>query len=279
MQQQQRATRPQMAAALGLSQVSTNAAVAALEKEGILQPGSRSPSGGGRPVQEYHFNEHYAATALLTATREAHCTQLRCELLNLHGSLIEAKEARFAKLHAESLDEWLDAMARRHRLQRICLPPGLSDELLQHLRQRHSCPVQEYAEVEALAGKRDHTLTLILRRGESPQGAMRHHSTLAPCPLLHLLPLPADWATLDYADHTLVEEMLARLLQLLTCILAPAHIDLHADFWNDRLISRLRYNLLTKLRGIETPPHLHFASISPEKMLPQLRRAVAKWSN
>ena len=56
MQQQHQATRPQIAAAVGLSLVSTNAAVAALEKEGVLIAGESIPSGGGRPVRMYHFN-------------------------------------------------------------------------------------------------------------------------------------------------------------------------------------------------------------------------------
>ena len=80
MQQHRQATRPQIAAALGLSLVSTNAAVAALEKEGVLFPGELVPSGGGRPVREYHFNPGHAAVSLITATPEVHCTLLRCEL-------------------------------------------------------------------------------------------------------------------------------------------------------------------------------------------------------
>lgn len=275
MHQNQQATRPQIAAAVGLSLVSTNAAVAALEKEGVLTAGNLAPSGGGRPVRVYHFNAGHAVVALITATAEAHCTLLRCELLDLHGRQQEQKEARFAQLHAESLDEWLDAASRRHRLQRICLPPGLGGDILEHLRKRHTCPVQEYSAAESLVGEREDTLTVLLQIGRPPQGALRRHGKVTPCPLLEHLPLPAAWDSLDYADHTLVEEMLARLLQLLTCTLAPAHIDLHADYWNDRLITRLKFNLSTKLRGIDTLPTLHFATITPEKLALRLRQSAA----
>lgn len=275
MQQNQQATRPQIAAAVGLSLVSTNAAVAALEKEGVLTAGALAPSGGGRPVRVYHFNAQHAVVALITATAEAHCTLLSCELLNLQGKQQEQKEARFAQLHAESLDEWLDAASRRHRLQRICLPPGLGGGILEHLRERHTCPVHEYSTAESLAGEREDTLTVLLQIGRPPQGALRRHGKVTPCPLLGYLPLPAAWEELDYADHTLVEEMLARLLQLLTCTLAPAHIDLYADFWNDRLISRLKFNLSTKLRGIDTLPSLHFATITPAKLALRLRQSAA----
>ena len=279
MQQHRKATRPQIAAALGLSLVSTNAAVSALEKEGVLFPGELIPSGGGRPVREYHFNPGHAAVALITATPEAHCTLLHFELLNLHGHRIELHEARFVQLHAESLDEWLDAAARHHKLQRICLPPGLGRSMLRHLQQRHSCPVHEYSAAESLVSGKDDTLTLLMLRGQAPQGALQRHGHVTPCPLLQHLPLPAEWESLDYADHTLVEEMLARLLQLLTCTLAPARIELHADFWNDRLISRLNFNLSTKLRSIDTPPRLHFRTITAEKLAPRLRTAMAGAEN
>lgn len=277
MQENRHATRPQMAAALGLSLVSANAAVAALEKEGVVIAGTRVPSGGGRPVQEYQFNERHASVVLITATPEAHCTRLRYELLDLYGRCISQKEARFAQLHAESLDEWLDTAARRQRLLRICLPPGLCSSMLHHLQRRHTCPVQEYAVAESLASERENTLTLLFQRGMAPQGALRRHGFITPCPLLHLLPLPTDWETLDYADHTLVEEMLARLLQMLTCALNPASIDLHADFWNDRLISRLDFNLSTKLRGLESAPALHFSTISQEKLLHLLHRSIVRF--
>lgn len=276
MQQHLRATRPQIASALDLSQVSTNAAVAALEAEGKLRRGDAIPSGGGRPVREYHFNAQHAAVALFTANQEAHCTRISLELLDLQGGHLESIETRFAQLHEESLDDWLDTATRHHALQRICLPPALRCGILQHLQQRYHCEVREISAAEALVSDREETLTLLLLRNQAPQGAILRHGQITPCPLLHLLPLPADWETLNYADHTLVEEMLARLLQLLTCTLSPSHIDLYADFWNDRLISRLNFNLSTKLRGIDTPPQLHFTAISASALAARQRRlAVA----
>lgn len=276
MQQQMQATRPQIAAALGLSLVSTNAAVAALVQEGVLKEGAQIPSGGGRPVREYHFNPRHGAVALFIATPEPHCTLLHLELLDMQGMKQEEHEARFVQLHAESLDEWLDAAARRYKLQRICLPPGLDSSIMHHLQQRHNCPVQEFSAAEALAGNREETLTLLIQKGHTPQGVMRRYKRISPCPLLHLLPLPTDWETMDYADHTLVEEMLARLLQLLTCTLAPTHIDLHADFWNTRLISRLNFNLNTKLRGISNTPALHYKNTSADKISLQLRQSAVR---
>ena len=273
MQQHHSATRPQLSAAMGLSLVSTNAAVAALVQEGVLIQGDALPSGGGRPVREYHFNPQHATVALIAATPEAHCTLLQFELLDLHGQQIEQKQARFVQLHAESLDDWLDAAARRHPLQRICVAPGLASIVQKHLEKRFSCPVQEINAAEAQASGRDNTLTLLLQKGVAPQGAMQRNGSVTPCPLLHLLPLPAEWNSLDYADHTLVEEMLARLLQLLICTLTPAHIDLHADFWNDRLITRVNFNLSTKLRGVRLP-QLHFGTITPEKLSSRIRRAA-----
>lgn len=275
MQQQGSATRPQIAAALGLSQVSTNAAIEALQKEGVVTSGEMISSGGGRPVQLYHFNPKHAAVALITTWPEPHCTRLHLEILDMQGNSIGERQARFAQLHAESLDDWLDSAERLHKLHTICLAPGLGSVMQLHLQQRYQCHVQELYAAEALVSGRGNTLTLLLQKGKAPQGAMLRHGCVSPCPLLHLLPLPAEWETLDYANHTLVEEMLARLLQLLTCTLSPAHIELHADFWNDRLISRLSFNLSTKLRGITNQPELHFSALSDSDLAQKLRsRAV-----
>lgn len=279
LQQEKRVTRPQIAAALGLSLVSTNACVARLEKEGIIRPGGLRSSGGGRPVREYIFNPEHGVVVLISARAEAHCTLLLMELLDLQGHKLEEKQARYVQLHAESLDEWLDNAATRRKLLRICLPPGLGQDILAHLQERHSCPVQEYAEAEALVSGRERSMTLLLQKGRAPQGAWLHHGILTPCPLLQHIPLPGDWETMDYSDHTLVEENIARLLQLLTCTLAPAHIELHADFWNDRLISRLRFNLATKLRNLPDAPQLHFATITPDKIPARLYHYVTRLPN
>lgn len=272
MQQQRSATRPQIAAALGLSQVSTNAAIAALAKEGVVTPGTLIASGGGRPVQLYHFNPGHAAVALVTTRPEPHCTLLHLEFLDMQGKLLGERQARFAQVHAESLDDWLDSAARVHKLCKICLAPGLGPIMQSHLQKRHNCHVQELYAAEALVSGQENTLTLLLQKGKAPQGAMLRHGCVSLCPLLHLLPLPAEWETLDYADHTLVEEMLARMLQLLTCTLNPAHIELHANFWNDRLISRLNFNLSTKLRNILSQPALHFSALSETELEQKLRR-------
>lgn len=277
MQQHRQGTRPQIAVAVGLSLVSTNAAVAALVKKGVLRAGETLPSGGGRPVQVYHFNPEHGVVALFTAEAEAHCTRLHFELLDLYGRKVEERQARFVQVHVESLDEWLDATARHHKLQRICLPPGLGSIMAEHLQQRYNCTVKELYVAESLADETEETLTLLIQQGEAPQGAMHRNGGITPCPLLPLLPLPHDWETLDYSDHTLVEEMLARLLQLLTCTLTPRHICLYADFWNDRLISRINFNLGTKLRSLSTPPHLHYAVITPEKISRQLHQAAVRY--
>lgn len=261
---------------MGLSLVSTNAAVAALEKEGILKSGELIPSGGGRPVREYHYNNHHGAVALITATPETHCTLLHFELLDMQGRILEETAARFVQIHAESLDEWIDAAGRRHRIQKICLPVGYGNTLSQHLQERYSCKVQEYSAAEALDSGKEDTLTLLLLRGGVPEGAIYRHGHSTPCPLLRMLPMPANWESLDYNDHTLVEEMLARLLQLLTCTMTPANINMYADFWTDRLISRLNYNLSTKLRQPATFPKMRYYTITSAQIPLQLRKGAAK---
>ena len=153
----------------------------------------------------------------------------------------------------EKLIEWQkgQGISRREMADRL------------HVNYKALCPV--------LAGTKPLSPQLAARIGELME---RHNGGLTVTLPDELSPLPAEWESLDYADHTLVEEMLARLLQLLICTISPARIDLHADFWNDSIITRLNFNLGTKLRGI-TLPQLHFATITAEKLAGKLYRAAA----
>lgn len=261
MQQRREATRPQLAAAAGLSLVTVNKAVAALCLQGVLRLKGTLPSGGGRPVQLYAYNAGHAAAALFTLRAAQGLLHGTLELADMGGNLLRRDEARFSFLQATGLDDWLDAATRRRRLRGIglCLPPALPETGLRaHLQERYGCTVRPVNTAMGLAEDREDTLTLYLPRRAEAEAAYRCNGRLTPCPALHLLPLPAAWETLDYNDNTLVEEMVSRLLHLMTAAHAPARLVLHADFWTERLRTRIRFNLSTKLRGYEPAPRLHF---------------------
>lgn len=281
MQEIGEAGRREMSAAVGVSHVMTGRLVRELVKEGILKECGMAPSGGGRPEVRYRYNGTHSTVFLFRPEKEDSVHRSILEQLDMNGRVLEEKSARFTHLQAEMLDDWIDELTRRrqHKPRHIALhlPAGsLARELTEHLQRRYTLPVRRINTAEALADNRAHTLTLLCRQGMAPQAAYRSESELLPCDHLHMLPLPDRWETMNYSDHTLTEEMICRLIQALTCVLAPERVMLYCDYLTERLIPRIRYNLSTKLKGIERTPRLHFRSTSTEQIIPLLRHAVAR---
>ncbi len=271
------ATRPQLARACGLSLVTVNRLVAKLCTEGELEAVGEVSSGGGRPVQLYRLRCSATWAALLRFTREsAGITACTLELLDPLGSLLRQENARFAHLEEGSLDQWLDGILRHQRRRLLSftveahtapLPPRLCP----HLAARYHCPARRLSAADALAEHKDGSCTLVLRPGSAPLATLWSGGKRHSCAALDLLPLPAHWQELDYSDHTLVEEMVARLLLILSCTLTPDSFVLHGNFWSEKLLRRIRYNLSTKLRDV-TLPSLSFRRLSAEATHKALQR-------
>lgn len=260
MRERSRATCPELAEATGLSLVTVHKEVHYLCKRGELHATRERQSRGGRPSPLYEYNARYALRALLEIRRHGAVVQVQLSLSDLQGRPLSSQQSVYAALERESLDGVLDAALHRQRVVGIALicPAGrMADELRAHLQQRYRCPVANVNAAEALADAHEGAATLYLSRGEAPQCCMYRNGRLQPTGRLELLPLPAAWETIDYSDRTLVEEMVARLLQILTCTLAPERISLHADFWTTRLTDRIRFNTASKLRATALPG-LHF---------------------
>lgn len=271
MQERREATRPQLAAAAGLSLVTVNKIVSALCLQGVLRLKGSVPSGGGRPVQLYAYNVAHALNAYFRVELEQGFLRGCLDISDMAGNLRHKEEARFSLLQEASLDDWLDAATRRRRsLKRVVLdfPSDIATEgLSAHLKTRYACTVVRANAAAGLISAREHTMAVYLPRHRAPQACLRRQGQLFPCDALHLLPLPVAWEKLDYGDHTLTEEMVSRLLQTLTATHTPTRFELFADFWTERLQTRIRYNLTAKLRGFTAIPRLNFRNCSPEQAL------------
>lgn len=273
-----RATGAELASATGLSLVTIYKELAELSASGeIKQASTPAAPRGGRPARVYECEPNWARRVLLTMQRQAGgLLRSTLEIMDMQGRSLQREESAWARLEPASLGAWLSAPLHRHRVASIALALGESAEsaeaaaLQAQLRARHSCPVAMLCPAEALADTREeNTATLYLRRGAAPRCSLRRHGHTTSTGPLSLLPLPAAWDTLDYTDHTLVEEMIARLLQALACILAPTRITAHADFWSARLTERIRYNTRMKLKG--QAPELHFCHTPATAALTALR--------
>ena len=272
-----RASCPRLAQATGLSLVTVHKQVAALAARGELLTTGEVEIRGGRPAPIYAFNPAYAYRAFLELSHRGGVFHAKLELTDLLGAPLSRHTGAYAALETESLDGWMDA-ALPHRTRpvaisisapanRVALRP-----LCEHLQQRYGCPTAYVSPAAALASRQDSTATLHLQRGAVPTCAMRRHGSIEDTGRLDLLPLPCAWESLDYADHTLVEEMISRLLHIITCTLAPEHIVFHADFWAPRLTDRIRFNTQSKLKG--HAPTLHFSLTQPESIPSTLRRYI-----
>ncbi len=277
-------TRLALARAAGVSVVMAGRIVARLVACGEVEEAGRVPSGGGRPVMQYRVAAGYGRLAHFRVERAGHVLRGGAVVTDMRGEpLHRSREMSFAMLHAESLDDWLDANARRGgaplRGITLSLPETLPPcGLEEHLAHRYGCPVRRINAALALAMRetRDDTLVLYLPRGGVPQGAHRCRGGIVPCGQLHLLPVQVPWEEMDYADATLVVETVSRLVMLLTCTLSPRRVALYADFWSGKLTTRIRYNCSAKLERCPNPPSLHFRPLPEEGMEAILARTAAR---
>lgn len=265
MQARARATCPELAEATGLSLVTVHKEVKRLCSRGELRLSKETACRGGRPSPIYEYESRYARRMLLEVERSGAVMQVQLELADMMGHTLSRRHSVYAALEQESLDGMLDAALHRQKAASIALilPPTPEYEPLRtHLQQRYHCPVIIMNTAEALADSSPNTATLYLRQGEPPLCSLHRHGRAEHAGRLDLLPLPSAWETLDYTDRTMVEEMVARLLQIIVCTLAPERIVLHADFWTTRLTERIRFNTQSKLRGAAPP--LHFRTCTAQ---------------
>lgn len=266
------ATRPEIAKAIGLSLVSVNKLVEKLCESGEIEAAGERPSGGGRPARLYRICCDYAQIVYFRAERCGSLIMGELETYNLHGECTGKQGTEMAYLATESIDEWLDNVAERGKICSITLDIASdfsTDTLYQHLRKRYKCPLYRFNKADALADNSEGTATVYFKRGYAPQCSIRRHGCQMASKNLELLPMPHAWSTLDYSDHTLVEEMIARLIVTLACTLVPTSFTLHADFWTNRLVKRIVFNISSKMRG--NAPPVNFQITSPTQAEARMR--------
>lgn len=277
LQSRGKATRPQLAAATGLSLVTVTHVVEKLCRSGAVLTDAVIPSGGGRPVQQYRFNQSNGFHVLIHLEREGNILHGTLEELDLDGGVIRSQNGRFAYVDQESFDGWLDAVCRHHKPRSITLFSSAElriKEIATHWEKRYGCTVRTPGAATLLAKTKEGEATLCLPEGENAHCTICRHGQLQESGALSLLPLPAEWKEINHSDRSLLEETVARMLQIITCILAPTRISLHAPAWSPRLMERMRYNASTKLRG-QLPP-IRFVPLSTEGTLRAVRCFIAR---
>ncbi len=250
------ATRPQLAAASGISLVTVGNIVAKLCRRGELLESGCVASDGGRPVRLYRYNARHALAALFCVKKERSLLDGSLLVMDTKGVVLKQEHARFTQIQARSLDSWLDAASRNipYGAITVSFPEGEhAPALKKHLQSRYGCRVLRVSPADALAEKQDDTLTVCLRQGEKPTGTLQRCGIPKPCGPLWLLPGAERWESLPYNDRSAVEETVSRLLVTLYCTCNPSNLVAYSDVWSEKLTSRIRYNCASKLQGYPPP--------------------------
>lgn len=272
LRQLRKATRPQLAAASGLSLVTVNQAIEKLSTSGEVKAIGTTASGGGRPVMLYEYHEKHAYHILIYGQREGNTLAIQLEEITLTGNLVSRQEGRFAYIDHESFDGWIDDIAHRHRIKSITLSPMadiLNSNTARHLKERYHCRIKTPSVAAMLAEQQEAGVTLCLPRGGEASCAYSHGHQVHECGEIALLPLLCAWENIDADEHATQEEFIARLIQIITCVLAPPRLCLYTPPMSTRLMERIRYNATTKLRG-KLPP-LQFKSLDSDYLLTAMR--------
>ena len=224
-------------------------------QEGEVREVSRR-SIGGRPATVYGYNGNYGVEVRVEFRRQRSMVEVRVELRDLLGNAKSEQRRVYAALEVSSLDGWLDELLRGKKVERIglfCSPSQRRQNLLDHLKTRYACVVEYRSPVCLADGEQNGELVISFPVDGEMECAQwrdgRWYTTGRP----DLLPLPAVWTGMDYSDHTLVEEMVARMVQITVCVLSPPRVILYSDLWNTRLMRRIRFNADSKLHGAVPP--------------------------
>ncbi len=271
------ATRPALSAATGLSKVRVNQMVAELVDAGELQELRLQDSTGGRPALLYSFAPQYASHVLIVIEHEGSIYRVRVECLDALGGLRESQERHYAQLETSSFVALLeDYEGRGLQSVLLCAPSHLRFSGLRSLvEERCHCPLHIFDISTALADRQEGSLSLSFVQGQVARAHFYQDGKLHRTGDLNLLPMPSTWQKLDYGDHTLLEEMVARLVLYLTCALSPSRVILQSDFWNERLMKRLRFNIASKLRD-SVPLALEFQARQGESADEAMRHLVTR---
>ncbi len=250
----------QLATTVGVSRVTAHEVLKKLRKEGEVRVAGRE-SHGGRPGQVYEYSGGTGRRLGVILERRAAVIHVRVEQVEADGDGKLLGMWNYAALEAQSLEGCVaEVMRRGDKVRSIGLISKRTDvgkegeKYSTHLASVFQCPSAFVGAAEALTREKEGMAGVYLGGEKSvPEGGMWHGGKWCRMGRLDWLPTPVSWQQLDYSDHTLVEEMVARLVQTISCIAAPQAIELHAAFWSSKLTQRIRFNVHSKLQG-EDPP-------------------------
>lgn len=280
LRKRHRATKPELAAATGLSVVTVNSIMEEMTAEGEVFVGDSVPSAGGRPSVQYMYHAGFQLAAVIYGHQRKEKIWLRLMVVDLFGECLEEKNGFFDTIKAESFDVWLDEAFSSYPSVRLIAfglpgeekdgiiylndyPDLVGDVFMRHYRERYKVPVIYENDINAsilgyysIQDSRviQNAVGIYFPRTYSPgAGAVLHgklyHGSGNFAGELQYIELPYSWQELDYEKPEELAETVGRLLVIYGCILAPDIVVLYGDFWTKEKRDAITQYVREKLGG------------------------------
>lgn len=270
------ATRQQLADATGLSAMTVGKLLVGMTARGeVCQPGTQS-QGSGRPSMIAAYNGDYAHFASIVVEQREGKSAFALSVVNLFGETVLRETLLLDEVRADCIDDFFSRVidaGYRLRLAVLVLP-GVAEgeemlcdleelvrgQVLRRIRQRFGVEVLFENDVNAAVfghgfGAEDEVCAGVYFPQRYGPGAgvvmhgeiLRGHRRFAG-EVLYIQGIDR-WLTLDYDDEAAVAEMIAQLLTVYACTVAPARMVLYGDFFTPALEAAIRARFEEKMLG------------------------------
>lgn len=288
------ATRHQIAEATGLSTVTIASILQKLVDEHIAFEVGLVASMGGRPAQQFRFNENHAHVLVLFTHEQDGLDMLYIRVANLFGVSLYALETPLTDIHLRTFEPYIDAALQEYpTIQALGFGlPGIEREgqiifadypslvgtpFLAHYRDRYQLPVFVENDVNAACAGYCHHAAVeaeaatiyfyfpqkyppgsgIYLDGKLYKGFSNYAGEVA------MLPFGIDWRDADlYASPERICEAVTLLVVASCSLLNPQAVILYGTFLTDEHLAVIRQKVSERLPSFSMPDVLRAADFT-----------------
>ncbi len=282
---QREATKHQIAGATGLSTVTIGTILQKLVEDGIVFEVGLVASMGGRPAQQYRFNEHYMHGLVLFTHEQDGRDLLHVRVVDLYGNPVYEQDTVLTDIQLQTFESYIDAAVQMYPTIKAIgfgLPgfeyagkiifadyPALAGtEFLAHYQQRYGMPVifendvnaacLGYCKRQALEAEAA-VVYMYFPQRYPPGGGITINGTLYKgfnnyAGEVAMMPLDINWHDPDL--YTSTDRICAAIAKLITAsggLLNPHSVILYGTFLTGEHISRIQQACAENLPPNSTP--------------------------